>query len=306
VQAVPGTVGFSTGSTSQTNNSSTISAVVRDKDGNLVKNAAVSFTITLDPTGGRLTSSSGITDVSGTTSVTYVAGGTSSAQNGVQISATVNSVNGVAVTPVTGTTTLTVSGQSLLVRLGTDNKVTVTPAPQNANTKTYLAIVTDAGGNPVVGTTVQFALRPGRYQKGRFVADATNTSWVPFVTATCANEDLNFNGILDLVNGVPGTGEDLVTWPAGVTHALRPGAVASVNGTAVTDSSGVATATITYAKNYSLWTEVTLEARTSVTTNDPPTQTTFFLPGAAADYTPLSTAPPPIPWGSDNTCADTL
>ncbi len=300
VQAVPGTVQVTTGSASQSNNSSTISVLVRDAANNLVKNAGVSFTITADATGGRLTSSTGITDVSGSASVTYVAGATSSAQNGVTISATVSTIGGVAIAPVTGTTTLTVSGQSLLVRLGTDNKTTVTPLPQNANTNTYLAIVTDAAGNPVVGTTVQFALRPGRYQKGTFIPAASpGTNWVQNVLATCPNEDLNFNGILD-------PGEGLVVFPAGVTPALRPGAVASVNATAVTDAAGIAIATITYAKSFSLWTEVTLEARTSVTTNDPPTQTTFFLAGAAPDYTPLTTAPPPIPFGSDNTCADTL
>lgn len=301
VQAIPGTVQVTTGSASQSNNSSTITVVVRDVANNLVKNAGVSFTITADPTGGKLTSSSGITDVSGSASVTYVAGGTSSAQDGVTISATVNTVGGVAIAPVTGNTTLTVSGQSLLVRLGTDNKVTVTAAPQNANTKTYIAIVTDAAGNPVVGTTVQFALRPGRYAKGTFIKDPTGSFWMANPLATCPNEDLNFNGILD-------PGEGLVTWPAGtpVPNPLLPGAVASVNASGVTDSGGIATATVTYAKSFSLWTEVTLTARTSVTSNDPPTQATFILPGASADYTPVTTAPPPIPFGSDNTCADTL
>jgi len=116
---------------------------------------------------------------------------------------------------------------------------------------------------------------------------------------TCPNEDLNFNGSLD-------PGEGLVAFPVGVTPALRPGTVASVNPTAVTDATGIAIATVTYAKSFSLWSEVTLEARTSVATNDPPTQTTFFLAGAAADYTPLTIAPPPIPYGSDASCADTL
>ncbi len=298
VQAIPGTVQVTTGSASQTNNSSTISVVVRDAANNLVKNAGVSFTITSDPTGGKLTSSSGITDVSGTASVTYVAGGISSAQNGVTISATVNTIGGAAIAPVTGSTSLTVSGQSLLVRLGTDNLVGGT-AP--LNTKTYVAIVTDAAGNPVVGTTVQFALRPGRYRKGTFVPDPTGTFWVQSVSATCPNEDLNFNGILD-------PGEGLVAWPAGVTPSLLPGAVASVNTSDVTDSSGIARATITYAKSYSLWAEETLTARTSVTTNDPPSQATLFLPGLASDYTSITVQPPgrPSPFGSDASCADTL
>lgn len=302
VQAVPGTVQVTSGSASQTNNSSTISVQVRDAQNNLVKNAGVSFTITSDPTGGRLTSSTGITDVSGTASVTYVAGGISSAQNGVTISATVVTVGGVAIAPVTGTTALTVSGQSLQVRLGTDNKTGVTPLPQNANTNTYLAIVTDAAGNPVVGVNVQFSLRPGRYLKGTFVADVPNNRWVQNITATCANEDVNFNGILDLIANVPGTGEDVIN----SSGKLEPGTVVSVNATGVTDAAGIAIATITYAKSFSLWSEVTLSARTAVTTNDPPTESTFFLAGVASDYTPLTTAPPPIPFGSSATCANTL
>jgi hypothetical protein len=113
---------------------------------------------------------------------------------------------------------------------------------------------------------------------------------------------VNFNGILDLANNVPGTGEDVVN----SSGRLEPGTVASVNASGVTDAAGIAVATLTYAKSFSLWTEVTLSARTSVTTNDPPTESTFYLPGAAADYTPLTTSPPPIPFGSSNTCADTL
>jgi hypothetical protein len=297
LQAIPGTVQVTTGSASQTNNSATITIQVRDAANNLVKNAGVGFTLT-DPSGGRLTSASGITDISGSASVTYVAGTTSSAQNGVTINATVTDIKGVAIAPVAAATSLTVAGQSLLVRLGTDNRVGgATPL----NTKTYVAVVTDAAGNPSVGTTVQFALRPGRYRKGTYVADIVNNVWVQAVSATCPNEDLNFNGILD-------AGEGLVAWPAGITPALLPGAVASVNATAKTDASGIATATVTYAKDRSNWVEVTLEARTSVTSNDPPTQATFFLPGLATDYTDLTVNPPgrPSPYGVNASCADTL
>src|SRR5882672_4781839 len=123
VQAVPSTVQVTTGVPSQTNNSSTISVVVRDAQNNLVKNASVTFTLTADPSGGGLTTSTATTDVTGSASVTYIAGSVSSPQNGVTISATVSQVGGVAIPPVTNGTALTVSGQSLLVRLGTDNLV---------------------------------------------------------------------------------------------------------------------------------------------------------------------------------------
>lgn len=294
VQAIPGTVAFTTGSVSQSNNSSIISVLVRDDSNNLVKNASVNFTITADTSGGRLTASNVTTDVSGSASVTYIAGATSSPANGVGISATVTAVNGVALgAAVTGNTTLTVAGQALLVRLGTDNLVGgIAPV----NTKVYLATVTDAAGNPVVSQTVRFALRPGRYLKGTYTPGTL--VWGQSPKTLCANEDLNFNGILD-------AGEDLNT-----NSALEPGGVATVNATGTTDASGNATATITYPKDHSSWTEVILEARSGVAGNDPPATVTFFLPGASADYSNLAVAPPgqTSPYGAgagaNNTCAN--
>jgi len=294
-QAVPGVVAFTSGSAAQTNNSSTISVVVRDASNNLVKNAAVSFSITDDPSNGRLTSSNGITDVSGSTSVTYIAGGTSSPANGVKILATVTAVNGVALgAPVTATTSLTVAGQASLVRLGTDNLVGGT-AP--VNTKTYIATVTDTAGNPVVGATVRFSLLPGSFRKGIYAIDTVNSVWVQVIKATCPNEDVNFNGIIDTGEDINGDGR------------LDPGGVATVNPTATTDQNGNATAVVTYAKNYSTWAEMTLQAQTGVVGNDPPTTTTFFLPGLAADYTSINVAPPgqtsPYGAGASTSCADT-
>ena len=294
VQAIPGTVAFTTGSVSQNNNTSVISVLVRDLSNNLVKNASVNFTITADTSGGRLTASNVTTDVSGSASVTYIAGATSSPANGVVISATVTAVNGVALgAAVTGNTTLTVAGQALLVRLGTDNLVGgIAPL----NTKVYLATVTDAAGNPVVGQTVRFALRPGRFLKGNYVAGIV--VWGPVVRTVCPNEDVNFNGILD-------AGEDL-----NASGALEPGGVATVNATGTTDASGNATATISYPKDHSTWTEVILEARSGVAGNDPPATVNFFLPGASADYANLTVAPPgqTSPYGAgagaNNTCAN--
>jgi len=296
VQAVPGTVAVTTGAASQTSNQSIISVVVRDVNNNLVKNANVNFTINLDPSGGSLASGSAITDVTGSASVTYIAGGTSSGQNGVVIDATVTLVNGVAIAPVTGTAMLTVSGQALLVRLGTDNLVQSEPP---VNKKKWVAVVTDAAGNAVAGATVRFALRPGRYRKGFFFVPAPPAvqRWNQQVLATCPNEDINFNGILDPGEDFNGNG------------ALEPPGVATVNPSGVTDASGIAEATITYPKNYALWTEVILEARTGVSTNDPPAQATFFLVGLASDYENVQISPPGqfSPFGdTSGSCADTL
>ena len=299
VQAVPGTIQVTTGVASQTSNSSTISVLVRDAANNLVKNAGVDFKVTSDPSGGVLNSARAITDVNGSASVTYTAGTTSSPSNGVIIQASVTDINGAVIAPVTNTTTLTVAGQSLLVRLGTDNLV---EGAAPVNNKTYVAIVTDSAGNAVVGTTVRFALRPGQYSKGfyTFIAEPIN-QWVQTVTVTCPNEDLNFNGILDTPPTVA------VSEDNNGNNTLDPGNVATVTATATTNASGVATATITYAKDHATWVEDILEARTGVVGNDPPALVTFVLPGLGSDYTTQSVAPPGVisPYGQGAVCNNT-
>jgi hypothetical protein len=193
---------------------------------------------------------------------------------------------------ITNTATLTVSGQSLLVRLGTDNLVLSQPP---LNKKTWVAVVTDAGGNAVPNVTVIFALRPGRYNKGKFdVFDTVAGLWHQAIAATCQNEDINFNGNLDPGEDFNGNGR------------LEPGGVATVNTSGVTDASGIATAVITYPKDHARWAEYILDARTGVTSNDPPTLATFFLVGLASDYSDKTVAPPGefSPYGLAAVCSD--
>ena len=304
VQAVPSTIQVTTGATGQTSNSSTISVVVRDAANNLVKNALVNFTVTADSSGGQLTAPTAITDVNGSASVTYTAGTISSGQTttGVTIRADVISVSGTPIAGITGTTSLTVSGQSLLVRLGTDNLVQSEPP---LNRKTWVAVVTDAAGNAVAGATVRFALRPGRFRKGTFVLPGPAPAvqvWTLSLAATCPNEDVNFNGIIDPT--LP-PNED-----TNGNGRLDPSGAASVNPSAVTDANGIANAVVTYPKDRAFWAEVILEARTGVSSNDPPATTTFFLVGLASDYTDLTVSPPgqtsPYGAGTSALCSNTL
>jgi hypothetical protein len=303
-QANPGTIQVTTGTAGQTSNSSVISVVVRDAANNLVQNAQVNFAITADASGGSLSSATATTDSYGSASVNYIAGGVSSAQNAVSITTTVVSISGAAITPVViGTVGLTVSGQALMVRLGTDNLVINAPP---LNQKKYVAIVTDAGGNAVAGVTVSFKLRPQGYWKGRYykpVPPSTETAWIWTSSAWCANEDngglvpsLAFNGIVD-------PGEDL-----NGNLALEPGGVATISATGITDATGVATALITYPKDHANWAEYIVEARAGVNSNDPPSTAIFDLHGLATDYTNLNVDPPGLysPYGISASCADTL
>jgi hypothetical protein len=200
--------------------------------------------------------------------------------------------------PTTGTGTGP-SGQPVLVRLGTDNLVQSTPP---TNQKIWVAIVTDTNGNPVAGATVTFALRsgtvtnPGGFLKGFYVLPGPAPApqvWNQSVTAICANEDANFNDILD-------PGEDL-----NGNGLLDPPGVSAVNPSGLTDASGLAQATITYPKNYATWAQTTLEARSGAGT---PATATFFLDGLASDYSNLGVAPPGAisPFGQSGSCANTL
>jgi hypothetical protein len=202
----------------------------------------------------------------------------------------------------TGTTTGTgtgPSGQPVLVRLGTDNLVQSVPPLYK---KIWVAIVTDTAGNPVAGATVAFAMRsgtvfnPGGYLKGQFVLPGPSPApqvWTRSTSAICANEDANFNSILDPGEDFNGNG------------LLDPPGVADVNTIGVSDASGIAQATITYPKNYARWAQLALEARVGAGT---PATATFELVGLAADYADLTIAPPGdiSPFGKSGSCANTL
>lgn len=206
--------------------------------------------------------------------------------------------------PGTTTTvfTTTSTGGVLLVRLGTDNLIQTDPPKFR---KVFVAIVTDTSGRAVTGAVVTFALRtgttanPGGFEKGRYIAvtptPPSTQVWVKSGGAICANEDANFNAILDPGEDINGNG------------LLEPPGVSDVNPTAVSDASGFATATVSYPQNYATWTSVTLEA--STTNSGPvPATATFTLPGLASDYSTAG-APPPgatSPFGSSALCTNTL
>lgn len=304
-QASPGTIGVNVGGT--TTNQSVISVVIRDAALNLVKNANVGFNLAADPSSGSLSAPTAVTDISGTASVNYIAGGSSSGVNQEQITATVDSIKGLAITPISTSTTLTVAGQTYFVRLETDNTVLGGGTGSPQYTKNYYALVTDASGHAVANTQVGFTLRPttppaNSFAKGKYTV--VGISWVQSVAISCASEDLNSNGILDVIS----VGPPLITEDTNGNGQLDPYGVAVVNATATTDATGYATASITYNKNYAYWVQLVLEARTMVTGNDPPALVTVLLPGVASDYTDASIAPPGelSPFGVTASCANIL
>src|ERR1017187_8609781 len=96
----------------QTAGSSTITAIVRDAQNNLVEGQTVDFQLT-DKTAGSISVGTAVTGVQGTAQTVYTATSTASASNGVPITATVQG------TAIQHTVTLTVGGQTVFLSLGT-------------------------------------------------------------------------------------------------------------------------------------------------------------------------------------------
>src|SRR5690606_8866239 len=118
-----------------TNDQSTITAIVRDATGNLVKNQTVNFVLT-DTSNGSLSVAQAVTNSQGRAQTCYNAGSSTSAVDGVRIDATV------AGTAVTDFVELTVAKREVFISLGTGNEI---EEPNTAQyRKEWVIQVTDA------------------------------------------------------------------------------------------------------------------------------------------------------------------
>jgi len=278
---IPNTTGSST-------SRSTLTAVVRDINGNPVKGATVNFSAA-DPSGGSISPATAVTDATGQAQSSFIAGTVSTATNGVVVTATVASN-----TSISGTAKVTVNGRALFITVGTGNQIEV------PNTTTYSkpfnVYVTDSNGAAIASQPVVLSVYANLYRKGKYVAGTS--TWSPNVSATCANEDVNQNGILDPGEDTNGDGR------------LTPGGVALVSTTTVTtDATGFASFSVLYGKQYSNWTVATVKASATVAgTESTSAYGPFTLPVLAADVSDLTISPPGFisPFGQSSSCTDAL
>jgi hypothetical protein len=290
VQANPFTIG--------PGEQSSITAVVRDASNNLVKNAVVLFDLQ-DVTGGQLSVASAVTDSQGRAQTFYTASSTTSANNGVIITATVQ-----ANPAINNSVALTVAQRELFLSIGTGNSIF---EPNTAQYRVEFAIqVSDSQGNGVEGVTVQAGILSNSYAKGFWFYDVLASSWVQNITAApCADEDVNRNGVLD-------AGEDFNS--SGRIEAGNIATVAAQNGnggTFISDSAGFGIVDVIYPQDHARWVEVTLEANTSVQGTEFAESSNFILPINGDDVDSENENPPGLisPFGSGGvapTCADTL
>lgn len=298
LQATPAVVGANqAGSSTQ---QVVLRAVVTDKPslGNPVKNAKVAFSILADSSGGTLSQPSEVlTGSDGVATISYVAGTTTTAVNGVQIQARV--ISDVAPNAI-DTTTLTVAQRSLFISAGTGNSIL---APTSATYQIdYVVFVSDAAGNAVPNVTITSAVRPRHYYKGQQVLATATGPWVlyresPFNPITrCLNEDADSDGVL-------GPGEDV-----NLNGRLDPVIPMTITASAKTDANGTAVFSLIYPKDRARWLDVDLTFRGTVAGSEASYVGYTMLSGAAGDYASAITAPPGAvsPYGVSTLCSDSL
>lgn len=268
---------------------STVTSVVRDPNGNLVKGKVINFVVD-DVSGGTISPNQATTDRSGIASTVYTSNAVSSFE-AVKVYATV------ADTPsVSDFTSLTVGDRAFDISIGTGRLID--SEQTSSYSKEFSVFVTDPDSNPVTNALMTFSAPPvkftdgGVYRKGYWVYDEDDDIWVQVVTATCTNEDVDGNGILD-------DGEDFNN-----DGTLTPGNVVSIPSTGTTDDNGQALINILYAKQFGAWVDVDISVNAESSGSESSESQQFSLPVAAADLTDDASPPPSSPYGIGLNCND--
>ncbi|MCC5795634.1 MAG: Ig-like domain-containing protein [Chromatiales bacterium] len=280
-----------------TGQQSTVTAILRDAGGNLVKNTTVVFELT-DTTGGFISVATDVTDSQGRARTFYTGGSTASEPNGVSIRAFVQNKPAVE-----AQVQLTVAQQARNISLGTGNTLfEITPAVFGQE---WAIIVTDATGAAVANEQVDVSLRSLDYYLGSLVVQGN--SWVrPPVgagTLRCANEDPDNTNNIDAPtvtdnnnNGriEPGNIAAVVPVPADAPVGSCSGAPGT-SAIVTTNNQGIARVCVLYPKNYNLWLDVRIEAKAVVASGTEFSRAQgFLLPGLAADLANINATPPGV------------
>ena len=297
---------------------STITAIVRDPAGNLVKGKVVSFTVN-DTSTGSISPSQATTDSNGIASTVFTSGAVTS-EDGVMVTATV--VDDVA---VTGDVTLTVGNRAFDVSIGTGNEI------EKPDTTTYLkefaVFVTDSVGQPIEGVSLTASSTPvkyadgGEFYKGYWVW--VDPVWVirdvdsdgnilGTYTAECVNEDINGNGILDSGNfNAQRLASDTTDFSNGEDinrdTFLTPGIVGSLtfkDGINETDENGQATLELRYPREYAGFYEAEISVFAQSTGSEASASMKYLFAIAADDASNENIQPPSSPFGVSRQCTD--
>lgn len=267
---------------------STITAIVRDDEGNLVEGQIVDFTI-IDTTGGSISPNTAITDESGTASTVYTSNAVSS-DDGIEIIAT----SGVA----TGNTFMTVGDRAFDITIGTGNDIQILDSATYL--KEFSVFVTDASSRPISDAELSVTASVpsmNSHRKGDLTWNDIDSIWEPLSPITpCHSEDANHNQILDLGEDFNNDGE------------LTPGNVVVVtfkDGVSRTNAFGQAIVQVIYPKQYGFWNSIELSVFGQSLGSESKETQRVDLPFAAEDWTERASKPPISSYGINTLCEST-
>ena len=264
---------------------STISAVVRDANNNLVKNSVVNFTVS-DVSTGFVSPSQATTDSKGIATTVFTSGSVSS-NEAVIITASIADDESIF-----DEVALTVGARAFDIVIGTGNEIE-TPST-TSYLKKFAVFVSDSSGRPVSDVNLTASINPvkynegGFYWKGRWVYNDIDSIWNAVDIFQCDNEDENDNGILD-------DGEDL-----NKDQQLTPGIVGTVtlSNNGVTDENGFAELEYRYPESYAVWYFAEITVFGQSTGSEAQASMKYQLEILADDITDEGRSPPANPFGT--------
>jgi hypothetical protein len=246
VTANPSVVSVNTAST---NNRSEVRALFLGSANAPIKNVRVRFDLGGDPNsiGGTISTGSTVvySDVNGIAAAAYVPASRSSPTDGVIVRACwgysdSDLANGAC--PNAANTRLTVISEALSVTLGFNNLIEV-GASGLTYVQRFVVLVVDSSGQAKPDVQITPSIDLLRFRKGYY--GLVEKKWAAFFNASCDNEDLNRNGVLEVAledaNG------------SGSLEPRKSDVAISLVGSAKTDASGIATLKIEYPQNVASW-----------------------------------------------------
>ncbi len=246
VAANPSVVSVNTATTS---NRSEIRALFLGANNAPVKNVRVRFDLAGDANsiGGSFTSGTNVvySDANGVATTAYVPGSRFSPTDGVTVRACWSNTDfAINTCPNQTMTTLTVISEALSVSIGTDDKIEVV---DQSYVKTFTVQVVDSSGLAKAGVQISPSIDLLRYVKGEWVV--VGDKWAQATLATCDNEDLNRNGVLQVYAN--GAVEDANA--SGVLEPRKADVAINFVGPSSTNSDGQVKVKITYLQNVASW-----------------------------------------------------
>jgi len=256
VATTPGALSLEPASTRiKTGETSKMTAIVSDTNGNPVKGVEVAFS-SPDLKGGSLKSSSAVSDRDGKASVDFTAGNLATVDRAITIFAEIEDKGLVA------ETALTIVEQRLNVTIGSSNKVAVNET-QTQYSINFVVQVADGSGAPLADTPVELSIKPLGYKKGYYTVarDQDDKEYWAKISTDCASEDKNGNRVLDEGEDNNNNGELDPQDPASLAPIAGIDATLESGGIVRTDETGSGYFRVLYPVTNATWAEVEVIAR---------------------------------------------